>query len=60
MKALILFSVVVFFFSSCAVTGEPIELSKVCAVENDGKNFQVTGILSAKTSVYCSNRAKRM
>lgn len=48
------------FFSGCAVKGEPIEFSKACAVENDGRTFQISGLLKAGTSVFCSNRAGRM
>jgi hypothetical protein len=60
MKAILILTLAIAALTGCAVKGDPIELSKACAVENDGKNFQVTGTLSARTSVYCSNRAKRM
>jgi hypothetical protein len=47
-------------FAGCAVKGDPIEFSKACAVENDGKNFQITGVLSPRSSTFCSNRGGRM
>lgn len=47
--------------SSCSVTGEPIEFSKACAIENDGKTFEVKGVLAEQgRSVYCSNTGGRM
>ena len=48
------------FLAGCAVKGDPIELSKACVVENDGKNFQIAGVLDTRSSVYCSNRGGRM
>lgn len=48
------------FVSGCAVSGEPIEFSKVCDQANDGKYLQVSGVLNARSSVYCSNRGGRM
>ncbi len=48
------------FFAGCAVKGDPIELSRACVVENDGKNFQISGVLDTRSSVYCSNRGGRM
>src|SRR5687768_7977738 len=49
------------FVSGCGeVTGEPIEMSKLCVQENDGKYFQVSGVLTPRSSVYCSNRGGRM
>jgi hypothetical protein len=47
-------------FAGCAVKGDPIELSKACVVENDGKNFQISGVLSTRSSTFCSNRGGRM
>ncbi|HEV8592782.1 MAG TPA: hypothetical protein VGQ55_11825 [Pyrinomonadaceae bacterium] len=41
--------------AGCAVKGEPIEFSKACAIENDGKTFEVKGVLSDRGSVFCSN-----
>jgi len=48
------------FVNGCAVTGEPIEMSKLCDQANDGKNFQVSGVLTPRSSIYCSNRGGRM
>ena len=46
---------------SCSVTGEPIEFSKACAIENDGKNFEVKGVIAQQgRSVFCSNTGGRM
>ncbi|HMS09602.1 MAG TPA: hypothetical protein PKE66_08970 [Pyrinomonadaceae bacterium] len=47
--------------SGCGdVTGEPIEMSNACKVENDGKFFQVSGVLAQRGSVFCSNTGGRM
>jgi hypothetical protein len=46
--------------AGCAVKGDPIELSKACVIENDGKNFQIGGVLAARSSTFCSNRGGRM
>lgn len=40
--------------------GTPIEMSKVCDQANDGKYFQVSGVLTPRSSIYCSNRGGRM
>jgi hypothetical protein len=48
------------FVNGCSVTGDPIEMSKVCDLANDGKNFQVSGVLTPRSSIYCSNRGGRM
>ena len=51
----------VLFVAGCGdVTGEPIEMSKVCDQANSGKNFQVSGVLVPRNSIYCSNRGGRM
>lgn len=59
MKIILVFAAFV-FFAGCAVKGDPIELSRACVVENDGKNFQIGGVLDTRSSVYCSNRGGRM
>ena len=46
--------------AGCAVKGDPIEFSKACAVENDGKNFQISGVLSPRSTMLCSDRGGRM
>jgi len=47
--------------AGCSVTGEPIEFSKACAIENDGKNFEVKGVIAQQgRSVFCSNTGGRM
>lgn len=35
--------------------GTPVEYAKACTAENDKKNIEVTGFLSPRRSVYCSN-----
>ena len=55
-----LFSVVLFVSGCGDVTGEPIEMSKLCDQANSGKNFQVSGVLVPRNSIYCSNRGGRM
>ena len=48
------------FITGCAVKGDPIEITKACVVDNDGKNFEVKGVLSQRGSVFCSNTGGRM
>ena len=48
------------FITGCAVKGDPIEITKACVVDNDGKNFEVKGALSQRGSVFCSNTGGRM
>ena len=48
------------FVAGCGVNGEPVEFSKACDQANDGKYLQVSGVLNARGSVYCSNRGGRM
>ena len=50
----------VLFISGCGVNGEPVEFSKACDLGNDGKYLQVSGVLSPRRSIYCSNRGGRM
>lgn len=50
----------IFAISCGSVTGEPIELSKACDIANDGKYFQVSGVLAQRGSVFCSNTGGRM
>lgn len=50
----------IFGISCGSVTGEPIEISKACDVANDGKYFQVSGVLAQRGSVFCSNTGGRM
>ena len=51
---------VLLFTSACGVNGEPVEFSKACDQANDGKYLQVSGVLSPRSSIYCSNRGGRM
>lgn len=51
---------ILLFVSGCAVNGEPVEFSKACDQANDGKYLQVSGVLTPRRSVYCSNRGGRM
>jgi len=39
----------------CNTTGTPVEYSKACTVENDKKYIEVSGFLSPRRSIYCSN-----
>lgn len=56
-----LFAVVALVLSGCGdVTGEPIEMANACKIENDGKFFQVSGVLAQRGSVFCSNTGGRM
>ena len=51
---------IVLFVSGCGVNGEPVEFSKACDQANDGKYLQVSGVLSPRRSILCSNRGGRM
>lgn len=35
--------------------GTPVEYAKACSAENDKKNIEVSGFLSPRRSVFCSN-----
>lgn len=35
--------------------GTPVEYAKACAPENDKKNIEISGFLSPRRTVYCSN-----
>ena len=48
------------FVSACGVNGEPVEFSKACDLANDGKYLQVSGVLTPRGSIFCSNRGGRM
>ena len=50
----------VFGLACGSVTGVPIEMSKACDIANDGKYFQVSGVLAQRGSVFCSNTGGRM
>jgi hypothetical protein len=43
------------FAAACNQTGVPVEYAKACTPENDKKYIEVSGFLSPRTSVYCSN-----
>ncbi|HEY0458359.1 MAG TPA: hypothetical protein VGC97_04350 [Pyrinomonadaceae bacterium] len=43
------------FSAACNQTGVPVEYSKACTAENDKKYIEVSGFLSPRRSVYCSN-----
>jgi len=42
-------------FTGCSKTAVPVDISKACAVENDGKYFVTSGFLDDKGSIFCSN-----
>jgi hypothetical protein len=58
--AKVFFFTAAIFVAGCAVKGVPIEITKACVVDNDGKNFEVKGVLSQRGSVFCSNTGGRM
>ena len=41
--------------AGCNTTGTPVEHAKACDAENDGKTLEVSGFLSDKGSLFCSN-----
>ena len=41
--------------AACNQTGVPVEYSKACTAENDKKYIEISGYLSPRTSIYCSN-----
>lgn len=41
--------------AGCNTTGIPVEHAKACDAENDGKTLEVSGFLSDKGSLFCSN-----
>jgi hypothetical protein len=40
-----------------AKQGEPVDVSKLCDVANDGKYLEVKGVIASPTSMFCSNIA---
>ncbi len=50
------------FVLSCAEqkTGVPVEFSKACGAENNGKLVQVTGYLADQGSIFCRNSTGTM
>lgn len=50
-----LFILTVFIFLGCDKPGTPVEFSKACSPENDGKNIETSGFLSDDGHVFCSN-----
>lgn len=56
MKKLIFVCVIAIAAMGCATkTGTPVEYSKACEAENEKKYIEVSGFLSDKGSVFCSN-----
>lgn len=53
--SLLIFAVVVLCSCGEVPTGELVDISKSCAIENDGKYAQVSGFLSNDGSIFCSN-----
>lgn len=43
------------FVAACNKTGEPVEFSKACSIENEKKYVEVSGFLDDKGGVFCSN-----
>ncbi|SRR5215204_2230829 len=41
--------------AGCNTTGTPVEYSKACTAENDKKTIEISGFLSPRRSVFCSN-----
>jgi hypothetical protein len=57
-----IFSFLVLVFAGLALgcaakQGEPMDISKVCDVANDGKYLEVKGVIASPTSMFCSNIA---
>ena len=48
-------TVLVVFAASCDTVGEPVEFAKVCSAEYEKKNVEISGFLSDKGGVFCSN-----
>ena len=46
--------------AGCDQPAVPVEFSKACAVEYEKKQVEMRGFLSARGSVFCSNRSGRM
>lgn len=56
MKIYILLILAVIGLAGCATkTGEPVEYSKACSMDNDKKYIEVSGYLNDKGGVFCSN-----
>ena len=57
MKNYLILAVVFLCLASvgCNTTGTPVEYAKACTAENDKKYIEVTGFLSPRRSVFCSN-----
>ena len=55
-----LFLLVAAFSVGCNTTGVPTEFANACAVDNDKKTLQVSGVLQSRGSIFCSNRGGRM
>jgi hypothetical protein len=47
---------VIMFISGCNSTPIPVEFSKVCELQNDGKYFEVTGYLDNVGDLNCSGK----
>ena len=53
--------ILTFVFVCCVLagcankTGTPVEFSKACSPENDNKYIEISGFLTDKKSVFCSN-----
>jgi hypothetical protein len=44
-----------FVLSGCSKTAVPVELSKICAADNEKKYVTTSGYLDDKGSIFCSN-----
>lgn len=61
MRSTFALCVLIFSFTlACSTTGVPTEFANACALENDGKTLEVSGVLQMRGSVFCSNRGGRM
>jgi hypothetical protein len=55
-KILFVLTVVMLAGAGCATkTGEPVEYSKACSMDNDKKYIEVSGYLNDTGGVFCSN-----
>lgn len=47
--------VVCSIFAACGKTAVPVDISKVCAADNEKKYVQTSGFIDDKGSIFCSN-----
>jgi len=57
MKQVCILAVIVVssIFAACSKTAVPVDISKVCAADNEKKYVQTSGFIDDKGSIFCSN-----